>query len=201
MNEDNDFNESLETEPAVEAKKGAPESDGLSGSTNDTEAIGEEILNAAANQAKMSKGGRQKDKAKIAELEAKIAELTSDLQRTRADFENFRRQADLQREQYGKTMEEKTIKKILPIIDDFERASVSAPEAMAPLAKGFEKTMATLGLIRMDTAIGAEFDPELHFATSVEGDGDTETIAETLQPGYYYGGEVIRPALVKVNKQ
>ena len=106
MNEDNDFNESLETEPAVEAKKGAPESDGLSGSTNDTEAIGEEILNAAANQAKMSKGGRQKDKAKIAELEAKIAELTSDLQRTRADFENFRRQADLQREQYGKTMEE-----------------------------------------------------------------------------------------------
>ena len=31
-----------------------------------------------------------------------------------------------------------------------------------------------------------------------EGDGDTEVVAETLRTGYYYEGEVLRPAMVKV---
>jgi molecular chaperone GrpE (heat shock protein) len=34
----------------------------------------------------------------------------------------------------------------------------------------------------------------------VEGDGEKEIIAETLRPGYYYEGEILRPAMVKVRK-
>ena len=194
-NEDQDFNEPKtnetthpETESPIPQKK------------SDDEIMGEEVLDVAEVAGNIAKG-RDNSTAKLKELEAKIVELTNDLQRTRADFENFRRQAEAQKEQYGKTIEEKTVRKILPLIDDFERAVAAQPEVMAPLAKGFAKTLNTLGIDKIDTAAGAEFDPELHFATSVEGNGEKEIIAETLQTGYYYQGEVIRPAFVKVTKK
>ena len=194
-NEDQDYNESNKTEttrPETEPSKSQKKSD--------DEIMGEEVLDVAEVAGNIAKG-KDDSTTKQKELEAKIAELTNDLQRTRADFENFRRQVEAQKEQYGKAMEEKTVKKVLPLIDDFERAVAAQPEVMAPLAKSFAKTLSSLGIDKIDTTVGADFDPELHFATSVEGDGEKETIAETLQPGYYYQGEVIRPAFVKVTKK
>ncbi len=194
-NEDHDFNESNKTENNHgEVESPIPEKNFTD------EKLGEEVLDVAEVAGNIAKGKDNSTK-KTKELEAKIAELTNDLQRTRADFENFRRQTEAQKEQYGKAVEEKTVKKVLPLIDDFERAVAAQPEVMAPLAKSFAKTLSTLGIDKIDTAAGADFDPELHFATSVEGDGDKEVIAETLQAGYYYQGEVIRPAFVKVNRK
>ena len=72
-----------------------------------------------------------------AEYEAKITELVNDLQRTRADFENYRRAVEQQREIYGETVKESTIKKILPLLDNIDRAIVAQPEAMGPLTKSF----------------------------------------------------------------
>ena len=193
--EDQDFNEPNKTEYSnAESKtKGAQ-------NTVTDEKIGEEVLDVAEVATNIARGKDNPGK-RIKELEAKIEELTNDLQRTRADFENFRRQTEAQKELYGKAVEEKTVKKILPLIDDFDRAVAAQPETMAPLAKTFAKTLSTLGIDKIDTAVGANFDPELHFATSVEGDGDQEVIAETLQAGYYYQGDVIRPAFVKVTKK
>jgi molecular chaperone GrpE len=132
--------------------------------------------------------------------DAKIAELINDLQRTRADFENFRRQNDIQREQDRNYAKLDTVKKILPLIDDFERAIQAQPEVLSPLSKNFEKTLKSIGLQKIDSAIGTEFNPDLHEAISVDGDGDKETIAETLRAGYYYGDEVLRTAMVRVSK-
>lgn len=132
--------------------------------------------------------------------EAKITELTNDLQRTRADFENYRRQTELQREQYGEVIKQSTIAKILPLLDDIDRAIKAQPEAMGPLVKNFEKTLKNLSLEKIEPAAGEEFNPDLHNAVMVEGDGDEETIAEVLQPGYYYEGHIVRTAMVKVAK-
>ena len=193
--EDQDFNESNKTEYSNAESK----TKGAQNAVTD-EKIGEEVLDVAEVATNIARGKDNPGK-RIKELEAKIEELTNDLQRTRADFENFRRQTEAQKELYGKAIEEKTVKKILPLIDDFDRAVAAHPETMAPLAKTFAKTLSTLGIDKIDTAVGANFDPELHFATSVEGDGDQEVIAETLQAGYYYQGDVIRPAFVKVTKK
>lgn len=193
--EDQDFNESNKTEYSNAESK----TKGAQNAVTD-EKIGEEVLDVAEVATNIARGKDNPGK-RIKELEAKIEELTNDLQRTRADFENFRRQTEAQKELYGKAIEEKTVKKILPLIDDFDRAVAAQPETMAPLAKTFAKTLSTLGIDKIDTAVGANFDPELHFATSVEGDGDQEVIAETLQAGYYYQGDVIRPAFVKVTKK
>ncbi len=57
-----------------------------------------------------------------------------------------------------------------------------------------------LGLKKIASEKGVEFNPDLHDAVMVEGEGEKEIIAETLRPGYYYEGEVLRPAMVKVRK-
>lgn len=130
----------------------------------------------------------------------KIAELTADLQRTRADFENFRRQAEAQKQQYGNVVKNTTVMKILPLLDDIDRA-IAANDNLKPLEKSLAKTLKELKLERVESKNGAAFDPDLHEAVMVEGDGDKEVIAETLRAGYRYEGELIRPAMVKVEKK
>lgn len=131
--------------------------------------------------------------------DAKYAELVADLQRTRADFENFRKQSDLQKETAKSATRLATVHKLLPLLDDIDRALATYPE-LAPLKKSLEKTLVDLKLTRIDTAPEAEFNPDLMDAVMVEGDGDREVVAETLRPGYYYESEVLRPAMVKVKR-
>ena len=132
-------------------------------------------------------------------LNKQITELTNDLQRTRADFENYRKQIDAQKAREKETVKLSTINNFLPLIDDMARAIDSYAE-LKPLAKTLDKTMQDLVLLRIDSRAGVPFNPDLHEAVMVEGDGDKELIAETLRPGYSYKGEVLRAAMVKVKK-
>lgn len=128
-----------------------------------------------------------------------VAELTADLQRTRADFENYRKQVELQKENEKKAVKFATVYKMLPLLDDLDRAFLSYSE-LQPLNKSLDKTLTELGLSKIDSHEGVEFNPDLHEAVMVEGEGEKEVIAETLRPGYYYEKEVIRPAMVKVKR-
>lgn len=161
----------------------------------------EAAVNEATTQPEVveSQPTNELDSVKV-EYEAKITELVNDLQRTRADFENYRRAVEQQREIYGETVKESTIKKILPLLDNIDRAIVAQPEAMGPLTKSFEKTLKELKLEKIVPAVGDEFNPDMHNAVMVEGDGEEETIAEVLQPGYLYEGQLVREVLVKVAK-
>lgn len=129
-----------------------------------------------------------------------IQELTNDLQRTRADFENYRKQVELQKEQERKLARYATVMKMLPLIDDFDRAIANYQE-LTPLQKSLETTLKDLGLARIVSEVGVDFDPDFHEAVMVDGDGDKEVIAETMRTGYLYEGEVLRPAMVKVKRQ
>jgi molecular chaperone GrpE len=132
---------------------------------------------------------------------SKETELLNDLQRTRADFENYRKQVELQKEQAKRIAIDATILKLLPLIDDMARAIAVNPETLAPVAKTLEKTMTSLGLKKIETVEGTEFNPALHDAISMdEGEGEKEVIAEELRPGYLYNGEVLRAAMVRVKR-
>ncbi len=142
-----------------------------------------------------------KESVEIAKLEAEKTELINDLQRTRADFENFRKQVELQKEQAKKLAQDATVMKLLPLIDDMSRAIAANSETLAPVAKTLEKTMETLGLKKIETAEGTEFNPDLHDAISMdESEGEREVIAEELRPGYLYNDEVLRAAMVRVKR-
>ena len=140
-----------------------------------------------------------KNEKNSAEFEAKITELTNDLQRTRADFENFRKQVEVQKENERKTTRLATVYKMLPLLDDLDRA-IGAYVELKPLEKSLSKTLGELKLAKIASGQGVEFNPDLHDAVMVEGEGEKEVIAETLRPGYYYEGEVLRPAMVIVKK-
>ena len=141
----------------------------------------------------------KKKEVSVEDLEKKIAGLTNDLQRTRANFENYRKQVEGQKLAEKKSAKLATVYKMLPLLDDIERAVVTYEE-LKPLEKSLEKTLKELGLARIDSKKGVEFNPDIFEAVMVEGEGEKEVVAETLRPGYYYEGEVLRPAMVRVAK-
>lgn len=152
-----------------------------------------------------------KTKAQL-ELEQQLGELTLDLQRTRADFENYRKRVDSEKQAARESGQASAILKLLPVIDNIERAIAYTPEdlkdnswvqSVAGLVKHLEKSLESLSLKRIDASVGTEFNPELHEAIQFDDDatGDKEVIAEELQAGYELGGHVIRHAMVKVTRQ
>ena len=146
------------------------------------------------------------------ELEQRVGELTQDLQRVRADFENYRKRTEQEKEMARASGKVGTILKLLPVIDNIERALGHVPEELkenswaqgvAKLAKNLESSLAGMGVRRIDAAEGSRFDPELHEAIQFDEDaeGDHEVIAEELQAGYMLGDDVLRHSMVKVTKQ
>lgn len=146
------------------------------------------------------------------EFDQQLGELTLDLQRTRADFENYRKRVDAEKVAAREAGQSSAIMKLLPVIDNIERAVVYMPEdlkdnkwaqSVAGLVKNLEKSLESLNLKRIDAAPGTEFNPELHEAIQFdeEATGEKEVVAEELQSGYELNGRVIRHAMVKVTRQ
>lgn len=146
------------------------------------------------------------------DYEREIQELTADLQRTRADFENYRKRVEAEKQSARELGASSTILKLLPVIDNIERAITHMPEELqgdkwaqgiAGLVKHLEKSLEGLNLKRIDATPGAEFDPSIHEAIQFDEDaeGDQEVIAEELQAGYMLNGTPIRHAMVKVTKR
>lgn len=146
------------------------------------------------------------------ELEQQVAELTLDLQRTRADFENYRKRVEAEKEMARGSGRAGAIMKLLPIVDNIDRAISHLPEelkqnawavSVVNLSKNLEKSLSSMGVERIPAAQGSAFDPDLHDAVQFdeEADGENEVIAEELQPGYKVDGVVMRPSMVKVTRQ
>ncbi len=146
------------------------------------------------------------------ELEQQLAELTQDLQRTRADFENYRKRVEQEKTAARTAGQSGTILKLLPVIDNIERAITYTPEELkdnswvqgiAGLVKNLEKSLDSLNLKRIDATPGIAFNPELHEAIQFDEDatGDTEVIAAELQAGYILNGHPVRHAMVKVTRK
>lgn len=146
---------------------------------------------------------------KQTELEQQIGELTQDLQRTRADFENYRKRADEEKARARETGATSMIMKLLPVVDTIERAIDVIPQDLAEnqwvkgiagVGKQLAKQLDALEIKKIDATPGAPFNPDIHQAVQFdeESEGETEVIAEELQPGYTLNGVVIRHAMVKV---
>ncbi len=146
------------------------------------------------------------------EFEQQLGELTLDLQRTRADFENYRKRVDAEKSAARESGQSSAILKLLPVIDNIERAVAYIPEdlkdnkwaqGVAGLTKNLEKSLDSLNLARIDAKHDTEFNPELHEAIQFDEDaaGEKEVIADELQAGYTLNGHVIRHAMVKVTRK
>ena len=126
-------------------------------------------------------------------------------QRKQAEFANYRRRTEGVRQEAYDDGRRDTIEKLLPVVDNLERALEAAGEESA-LRSGVEMvlrqtldTLAKLGVETIDP-MGQPFDAELHNAVmqgSAE-EGEPGTVCLVLQKGYKLGARVIRHAMVKV---
>ena len=149
---------------------------------------------------------------KQTELEQQLGELMLDLQRTRADFENYRKRVEAEKQAARETGQASAVLKLLPVIDNIERAIAHIPaelagntwaEGVVKLVKNLEKSLEGLNLVRIDARPGTRFNPELHEAIQFDEDavGEQEVIAEELQAGYLLAGRPIRHAMVRVTRR
>jgi len=138
-------------------------------------------------------------------------ELVNDLQRVRADFENYRKQVEVEKTRLAELTQAATVMKLLPVIDNIERALAHAPAELAnnkwaqgvmALGKNLEKSLSEMGLKRINASPGTPFNHNLHEAVMMEEtQGEIEVIAEELRAGYMLGDQVVRPSMVKVKRQ
>ena len=141
-----------------------------------------------------------------------VLELTTDLQRVRADFENYRKNAEVDKQRYGEVVKVSTIAKLLPIVDNIERATTHLPADLADNAwaqgvlamhENLTNELMKIGVTRINAMPGTKFDPTYHDAVQMdeEAEGATEVIESELQPGYLLDGEPIRHAIVRVTRK
>ena len=175
----------------------------------EAEEMKEEVAETEEAEAEETAGMQAGDDALRAALES--AEKERDqykdaLIHERADFENYKkRNASLEQAAFDRGAEN-VITRILPVLDNFERALAADTQAdkfaegMQMIMRQLTDELAALGVREVDTS--GEFDPAMHHAVMQTELDDVESnhISETLQKGYLLHDRVIRPAMVKVNK-
>lgn len=145
----------------------------------------------------------------IEALKAQVEDRTQQYMRIAADFENFRRRTQSERQNLEVQVKCSTIKELLPVVDNFERArSQIKPETEAEMTihKSYQSVYKQLvdclkrvGVAPM-RAEGQEFDPNLHEAVMRQPTSEYEegVVMEELMRGYLLGERVLRHAMVKV---
>ena len=144
-------------------------------------------------------------KRQLEEAEAKLSESVDGWRRAQAEFQNYRKRIERDRESDQALMKGDIIKKMLPVLDDLERALQNRPadDAWASgielIARKLQNMLDLEGIQRIE-ANGVEFDPKMHEAISHEPADGVESghVIDVVQNGYMLGERVIRPALVRV---
>lgn len=179
----------------------------------------EETVTEAPAQPEEKKGFLKrgnKDKAKIEELEKKTAELEEKIAKDRddyirlmAEFDNFRRRTAQEKLELVSMASTDTIKGLLPVLDDCERAlkvlleSNDSDAAKEGTELIFSKLMSYLkskGLAVIE-AMNQPFDTDLHEAVAqfpVQDEEQKGKVFDVVQTGYTLNGKVIRFAKVVV---
>lgn len=144
-------------------------------------------------------------KKKLAEAESKTSEYKDSWLRSQAEFQNYRKRLERDSELNYLSMKGDIIKKVLPALDDLERALQNRPadnawaNGIELIARKLQNILDAEGIKRIE-AEGAEFNPNFHEAISHEpADGVASGhVIAVVQNGYVLGERVIRPALVRV---
>ena len=169
-----------------------------------------------SSEAKRGSGKEKKEKSGTEALEKQIRELTDKLAKEKddyirlmAEFDNFRRRTSQEKLNLVNVAAEDTIKGLLPVLDDCERAmdaldksddNPAAKEGTELIYGKLTGYLQTKGLSKIE-AMGAEFDTDLHEAVAqfpVQEEEKKGKVFDVVQTGYTLNGKVIRFAKVVV---
>jgi molecular chaperone GrpE len=150
-------------------------------------------------------------KQQLEQEQAKAAEYLDNWRRAAADLANYRKRMERESSEITRAANADLIRRLLPILDDFDRAFQTVPADLRDLTwvDGimliFRKMQAILELegLKPIEALGKPFDPHLHEAVVHEETDKYEDglVIGELQKGYMLNDRVLRPTLVKVAKK
>ena len=187
-------------EPESADERGAPGS-------ADSYARGAESVDAPEAQGMEAGAGPTADAGASAELEAQRDKYL----RLAAEYDNYRRRTLKERQEAGARAQAELVKQFLDALDDLARfahvdpATVDAPtvvQGVELVERKLLKTLAGAGLEVLNP-VDQTFDPALHEAISTEpavASEDDHVVARVYQPGYRFGGQLLRPARVVVKQ-
>ncbi len=141
----------------------------------------------------------------LEDVQAKASEYMDSWARSQAEFQNYKKRIERDTEMMYAGMKGDIIKKMLPVLDDLERALQNRPaedawaNGIELIVRKLQNTMESEGVKRIE-AEGTAFDPNFHEAISHEPVDEVESghVIEVVQNGYMLGERVIRPAMVRV---
>ena len=168
----------------------------------------EAAAKAAAMEAEVEEAFGDENIEKADKKDIAIADLTDRLKRSMAEFDNFRKRSEKEKATMFDMGARSVAEKLLPIVDNFERAMTATPaegegkafaDGIAMIYNQMTKTLEDLGVKPID-CVGKDFDPNLHNAVMhIEDESLGENVvAEELLKGYMYKDGVLRHSMVKV---
>lgn len=127
------------------------------------------------------------------------------LLRLTAEYSNYKRRSEKEKQDAYVYAKSDTIKALLPVIDNLERALANETKDYDALKKGVEMTFDNLTAILETLGVevfgepGDIFDPNLHNAVMHVEDEELKNgeIVDVFQKGYKIGDKIVRPAMVK----
>ena len=145
----------------------------------------------------------------LAEAKARAAEYLDGWQRARAELANYRRRTDAERAALTTTANARLLTRLLPVLDDLERAFETLPpdlrnltwiQGVGQIYRKLQLVVEGEGASPID-AVGRPFDPKIHEAILQEESAQYPegTVVTELQRGYLYGDQLLRPSLVAVS--
>ncbi len=170
--------------------------------------VEEENLSSETEEAKENENLEHDKVGKKDPKDVQIEEMQDRLMRQMAEFDNFRKRTEKEKSAMYEVGAREMIEKILPVLDNFERALAAVPEeekgssfaeGVEMIYKQFIKTLEDAG-VEMIEAVGQQFNPDVHNAVmhiDDEAYGENE-ISQELQRGYKYRGTVVRHSMVQV---
>lgn len=163
-----------------------------------------EKTESSAGENSETESTAETEKDKSPEEEA----LQARYMRLMADFQNFKRRTEKEKSDIYAFANEKLVKELLDVIDNFERALAvgtgaggeSFLEGMEMILKQLLGVLEKAGVAEIK-ALGEDFDPNFHNAVMTEDSSEYESgkVTAVLQKGYVLNGRVVRPSMVKVS--
>ncbi len=154
---------------------------------------------------KQDAGAAEAGQKQAAEKEPE-EELNAKYMRLMADFQNFKRRTEKEKSDIYAFANEKIVKELLDVIDNFERAIAAGTggdkflEGMEMILKQLLAVLERAGVTEIK-CLGEDFDPNFHNAVMTEDSAQYESgkVIEVLQKGYLLNGRVVRASMVKVS--
>ena len=155
---------------------------------------------------------KKKEDQALIKLQEENKTLQDKVLRVTAEMQNMRHRMENEKANLLKYEGEDLIKKLLPIVDNFERAinmdDTNLEDEVSKFLSGFKMIYGNLNTTLQSYEVEAmdvlnkPFDPNtMEAVLSEEVPGvESNTVVDVLQKGYMYKGKVIRHAMVKVSK-